>query len=40
MSNIDIKQFLYAWLGKQQKKPEYEMSQINHKNGPRFKAEV
>ena len=40
MSNLDIKKFLYAWLGKQQKKPEYEFSQTNFKTGPRFKAEV
>jgi hypothetical protein len=40
MSNLDIKNFLYAWLGKQQKKPEYEFSQTNFKTGTRFKAEV
>ena len=36
----DIKQFLYAWLGKQHKVPEYEVICINNKNKPRFKCEL
>ena len=40
-SNLtDIKQFLYVWCGKQQKKPQYEFTQINNKMRPRFKSEV
>lgn len=39
-SNADIKQFLYAWCGKKQKKPEYEFSQTNNKTRVRFKAAV
>ncbi|RNA19714.1 ATP-dependent RNA helicase A-like isoform X1 [Brachionus plicatilis] len=35
----DIKNFLYAWLGKQRKVPNYEFSQQNVKNRQRFKCE-
>ncbi|CAF0903640.1 unnamed protein product [Brachionus calyciflorus] len=35
----DIKNFLYAWLGKQKKTPNYEFTQINAKNRQRFKCE-
>ena len=36
----DIKQFLYAWLGKQSKTPEYEVQTNNNKNRQRFKCDV
>ncbi len=36
----DIKQFLYSWLGKQRKTPNYEVETLNSKNKPRFKCEV
>merc|ERR1712127_60618 len=36
----DAKQFLYAWLGKQQKVPEYEIQTINNKNRQRFKCDL
>ena len=36
----DIKQFLYSWLGKQHKTPNYEVTSINTKNKARFKCEV
>jgi hypothetical protein len=36
----DIKDFLYAWLGKQNKQPSYEISQQGTKQRIRFKCEV
>ena len=37
----DIKQFLYSWLGKQKKTPNYEVTQATGKNNKtRFKSEV
>lgn len=36
----DIKQFLYAWLGKRKATPAYEFSQTGSKHKPRFKCEV
>jgi len=36
----DIKDFLYAWLGKQNKAPSYEISQQGTKQRIRFKCEV
>jgi len=36
----DIKGFLYAWLGKQNKLPSYEVSQQGTKQRIRFKCEV
>ncbi|XP_061189773.1 ATP-dependent RNA helicase A-like isoform X2 [Saccostrea echinata] len=36
----DIKQFLYAWLGKRKATPGYEFSQTGSKHKPRFKCEV
>lgn len=37
----DIKQFLYSWLGKQKKTPNYDVTQVNSKVGKtRFKCEV
>jgi len=36
----DIKDFLYAWLGKQNKLPSYEVSQQGNKQRIRFKCEV
>lgn len=36
----DIKQFLYSWLGKQHKTPEYEVISLNNKNKSRFKCEL
>lgn len=36
----DIKQFLYAWLGKQGKTPDYEVQTINNKGKQRFKCDV
>jgi hypothetical protein len=36
----DIKGFLYAWLGKQNKIPSYEISQQGTKQRIRFKCEV
>ena len=36
----DIKGFLYAWLGKQNKLPSYEVSQIGSKQRIRFKCDV
>jgi hypothetical protein len=36
----DIKDFLYAWLGKQNKSPSYEISQQGTKQRIRFKCEV
>jgi hypothetical protein len=36
----DIKGFLYAWLGKQNKLPSYEVSQQGNKQRIRFKCEV
>ena len=36
----DIKSFLYAWLGKQNKLPNYEISQQGTKQRIRFKCEV
>jgi hypothetical protein len=38
--NVDIKNFLYAWCGKNKKKPDYEFSQITNKIRTRFKCEV
>ena len=36
----DIKQFLYSWLGKQHKTPNYEVATLNTKGKQRFKCEV
>jgi hypothetical protein len=36
----DIKQFLYSWLGKNRKTPNYDISQMKSKNQARFKCEV
>ncbi|KAH3778151.1 ATP-dependent RNA helicase A-like isoform X2 [Dreissena polymorpha] len=36
----DIKQFLYAWCGKNKVTPNYEFSQTGAKHRPRFKCEV
>ena len=37
----DIKQFLYSWLGKQRKTPNYDVQQVTSKNKmTRFKCEV
>ena len=36
----DIKGFLYAWLGKQNKLPSYDISQQGNKQRIRFKCEV
>ncbi|XP_048744664.2 ATP-dependent RNA helicase A-like isoform X1 [Ostrea edulis] len=36
----DMKQFLYAWLGKRKATPAYEFSQTGSKHKPRFKCEV
>lgn len=36
----DIKSFLYAWLGKQNKLPSYEVTQQGTKQRIRFKCEV
>ena len=36
----DIKGFLYAWLGKQNKLPSYDISQQGTKQRIRFKCEV
>ncbi len=36
----DIKGFLYAWLGKQNKLPSYEVSQQGIKQRVRFKCDV
>ena len=37
----DIKNFLYSWLGKKHKTPNYDFTQINVKNRQiRFKCEV
>lgn len=36
----DIKSFLYAWLGRQNKIPSYEISQQGTKQKIRFKCEV
>ncbi|KAJ8300169.1 hypothetical protein KUTeg_021688 [Tegillarca granosa] len=36
----DIKQFLYAWLGKRKVTPNYDFSQTGAKHKPRFKCEV
>lgn len=36
----DIKGFLYAWLGKQNKLPSYDISQQGIKQRIRFKCEV
>ena len=36
----DIKQFLYSWLGKQRRTPNYEVITLNSKNKQRFKCEV
>lgn len=36
----DIKQFLYAWCGKNKVTPVYEFSQTGAKHRPRFKCEV
>lgn len=38
--SCDIKDFLYAWLGKQSKVPSYEISQQGTKQRIRFKCEV
>lgn len=36
----DVKGFLYAWLGKQNKLPSYDISQQGIKQRIRFKCEV
>lgn len=41
MTSVDVKQFLYAWLSKNQNKtPNYEISGANSKGKPRFKCEI
>lgn len=36
----DVKQFLYSWLGKNRKTPNYEVTTMNSKGKPRFKCEL